>query len=292
MRLLSLLLLPLVLLLAACGKPEQPARPAIWRVDRAGAPGENVAAGWLFGTIHALPSGTRWHGERLDDALDHAGVLVVEIADLDQARARQVFRSLAIDDALPPLAQRISPAYRDELAEVLDEVGAKPETFRNLETWAAALTLATMLQDRSALDPGNGVDRVLLADWRGRPVLGLETTEEQLGIFDRLPLDEQRALLEALVTQADEIEPDALSDAWRKGKAEQLARLMDMGFSQSPPLRNALLTRRNARWIDRIETALQAGRRPFVAVGAGHIEGDDGLIALLRARGWTVTRIQ
>jgi len=113
-----------------------------------------------------------------------------------------------------------------------------------------------------------------------------------LRIFDQLSGDEQQALLEAMVEQADTIEPEAMSDAWRSGDPDKLAGLMDMGLSKSPQLRAAILDRRNARWIGRIVTQLEDGNRPFVAVGAGHMAGPAGVIALLEERGWKVTRVQ
>lgn len=288
-RLFALILAPLVLLLAGCGNAAQ---PALWRVDAADAPQGGEPAGYLFGTIHALPRGTNWHGETLDKALDRSGVLMVEIANLDKDETMRVFQSLAVDRSLPPLSERVSPVYRDELGEVLAEAGAEAETFHYVETWAAALTLGSMLQARSSLDPEHGVDKALVEGWQGRPLIGLETTEEQLRIFDQLSGDEQQDLLESLVIQAETMEPETMSDAWASGDADKLAGLMDMGMEASPNLRAALLGRRNARWIGRIVAQLQDGRTPFVAVGAGHMGGPDGLIALLNARGWTVTRIQ
>lgn len=287
-RLLACLLAPLVLLLAGCGST---AEPALWRVDAADAPEGAEPAGWLFGTIHALPRSTKWHGSELDQALEQAGVLMVEIENLDTVESQRIFQELAIDPALPPLSERVSPVYRDELAEVLDDAGASEESFHYVETWAAALTLSSMLQQRSTLDPEYGVDKTLIAEW-DKPIVGFETTEEQLRIFDQLSGDEQQDLLETFVDQADTIGPHDLSDAWASGDADRLAGLMDMGFDASPQLRAALLSRRNSRWIGRIVGQLQDGKKPFVAVGAGHIGGDDGLIALLEQRGWKVTRVQ
>lgn len=286
-RLAQFLVAPLLLLVAACGSAE----PALWRVDKADAAEGAEPAAYLFGTIHALPRGLDWQGSTLDAALEDADVLVVEIEKLDPAQSRRIFEELAVDITLPPIDERVSPVWRDELDEVMDEAGADPEQFHYIETWAAALTLSTMLQARSNLDPDAGVDKILTAQWPGK-VVGLETIEEQFRIFDQLSGNEQQALLESMVRQADEMEPNALSDAWKNGDVEQLSALMDMGFEENSALRAAMLGRRNQRWIGPIINQIQSGKQPFVAVGAGHMGGSDGLIALLEGRGYRVTRIQ
>ncbi|WP_066556718.1 TraB/GumN family protein [Croceicoccus bisphenolivorans] len=288
-RLLPLLLAPFVLLLAACGST---AEPALWRIDKEGAGADAAPAGYLFGTIHALPRGTDWHGETLDAALADAGVLMVEIKNLDKGDAQRIFQELALDASLPPIDERVSPMYRDELDEVMDRAGADPENFHFVETWATALTLSTMLQARSSMDPDNSVDQSLIADWQGRPIIGLETAEEQFRIFDQLSGNEQQALLESMVRQADEMEPDALAKAWSAGDADAMSGLMELGFESNTGLRAAILGRRNQRWVGPILNQVQSGKKPFVAVGAGHMGGDDGLIALLAARGYKATRIQ
>ncbi|MDR7103207.1 TraB/GumN family protein [Croceicoccus sp. BE223] len=286
---LTWLLLPAALLLAGCG---QKAEPALWRIDKAGAPEGSPPAGWLFGTIHALPAGTDWHGETLDQALAEAGVLMVEIKDLNQADSQKYFTELAYDPTLPPIEERVSPVWRDELDELMDEAGADPEAFHYVETWAAALMLASQIQQKSTMDGAHGVDKALIADWRDKPIVGFETTEEQFRIFDQLSGNEQQTLLESMVRQSGEMKPDELAQVWIDGDADRLGALMDMGFEQNSGLRGAILSRRNERWIGRIVDQLQSGNRPFVAVGAGHMGNSDGLIALLAKRGYTATRVQ
>lgn len=290
----SLLLASLAFLAAACGKAEGPSgQPALYRVDAPGAAADAAPAGWLFGTIHALPRESQWRRAAIDDALRESGVLMVEIADLDPAAVRETFARLSIDPDLPPLDQRIGPAYRDELNELLNEAGVSAQQFQTVESWAAAITLSALVQAQSGMDAEAGVDRSLIAEYAPRPVRGLETVEQQFAIFDRLDEDAQQDLLESMLSDQDS-DPKEMTDAWMAGDTNALAGLMDMGLGDSDAdrsLRQALLTNRNRRWVDPIVAALEQGQQPFVAVGAGHIGGSDGLIALLEARGWSVTRV-
>ncbi|GGD75492.1 TraB/GumN family protein [Croceicoccus mobilis] len=269
--------------------------PALYRVDRSDADADAEPAGWLFGTIHALPSRSRWKSDALKDALAKSGVLIVEVADLDDAQLRDTFNRMAFTNGLPPLEQRVSPELRDDLDELIDNAGANPAQFRNLETWAAALTLSSAMQANSGIDPADGVDRVLIGEYASGPVLGLETVEQQFSLFDTLAEKEQRELLESMLTEGDE-DAEEMSDAWLSGDTERLATLMNEGLGPAGDpgnlLRNRLLTRRNESWVAAIAAQLSSGARPFVAVGAGHVGGEDGLIALLESEGWRVTRVE
>ena len=94
------LALAATLALAGCGAPEPeaaPPSPALWEVRDADGP-----RGWLFGTIHALPDGTEWDTPALDAAMSGAGVLVVEIAALGDARAIPFLRKARIRTSSAP----------------------------------------------------------------------------------------------------------------------------------------------------------------------------------------------
>jgi uncharacterized protein YbaP (TraB family) len=273
-------------LLAGCGEPARdwPApSPALWEVS-----GPGGAHGWLFGTIHSLPEGARWRTAPVDRALDQASVLVLEIANLDDAdAARREFERLATTPGLPPLSHRVPASGRPTLAALLDRAGMADGDFPRTETWAAAILLANRARGR---DPATGVDRELMA---GAPrIEGLETFAEQYRTFDALPPSEQADLLLALAAEADDRADDRQVEQWLTGDLAGLERESAAGVLADPELREALQTARNKRWAERIVQLLASRERPFVAVGEAHMFGEDNLPGLLAARGYTVRRIQ
>ncbi|QQN74062.1 TraB/GumN family protein [Croceicoccus sp. YJ47] len=281
----ALLLCALSSTLAACGGPRVEANPALWRIeDEAGR-----TAGWLFGTVHALPADVDWRREGLKRVIADAGMLVVEVRALDDTAAiAGAMAALGRTEGLPPLSRRIPARDRPALAALFERADIEPGAFRDVETWAAALSVSSALSREAGNDSGAGTDRALLDAFDGRPVAGLETAGEQLAIFDRLDEDAQLALLRSMWEAPDD--DGAMLDAWMRGDAATLTRILEQGLAADADLRTALLVNRNRRWITQIEPLLSDGRRPLIAVGAGHMGGADGLIAMLRARGWRVVR--
>jgi uncharacterized protein YbaP (TraB family) len=286
MRSFAALAFALTLALAGCGEPArewpQPS-PALWEVS---GPGE--ARGWLFGTIHSLPEGAEWRTAAVDRALAGSSVLVLEIANLDDKEAAKVaFERLATTPGLPPLSQRVPAEDRPALAAFLDRAGMADGDFPHTETWAAAIVLANRARGR---DPATGVDRELMA--KARQVEGLETFEEQYGAFDALPPPEQADLLLALAAEAGGQADARRVEDWLTGDLASLARDSANGVLADPELREALQVARNRRWAERIAELLARHEQPFVAVGEAHMFGEENLPQLLKARGYTVRRVQ
>lgn len=280
------------LLLSGCGAPEPeapPPSPLFYEV--ASADGQ-IIEGWLLGTIHALPDGTEWESAPIREAIGQAEVLVVEVAELgDPGAASELFADRSAATAPVDLAVRVPPALRPAMMDMLADGGLNAASLRGLDTWAAALVLAQGVRHG---EPDNGVDRALIADFADRQVIELEGLAFQFDLFDKLPEPDQRDLLAAVVRDHQRWgdDPGHLTRTWLAGDAAALIDPEQSSLLADAELREALLTRRNAAWVEPIVGLLEEERAVLVAVGAAHLPGPDGLAALLEGYGYTVRPIR
>lgn len=280
--------------LAACSQQQSDApdlgagSPALWEI----ADADDVVRGWAFGTIHALPDAAEWRTARLAEVVDRADLLALEVANLEDEEATSaIFADLSRSPGQPALSARVGPASHHRLARILDAADREDSGFGETETWAVALTLAQLGRKG---DPKNGADRALQRAFDGRPVVELEGAKRQLAIFDSLPEAEQADLLEAVLREIDQREeaPYAMVSLWLAGDMDALLRIAGAGILGDPELREALLVQRNIAWLDKVERLLEGASKPLIAVGAAHLPGEEGLLALLARRGYRVDRIQ
>lgn len=271
----------------AAAPPVAGPSPALWAIEDA----RGEVRGWLFGTIHALPDDSPWTTPQLEAAIREAGVLVVEVRDLDPERTAAVFNRMARDEPAPPLAERLAPADRRRFSDLLAREGLSSAGLDSLESWAAALALARLGETARV---ANGVDAALLARFAGRPVVELEGAADQLAIFDALPERDQRRLLASVL--AEKADPATelrdLAALWLAGDLAGLERATRRGLLADPELYQALSAGRNADWVGALVPMIERGDQPLVAVGAAHMLGPEGLPALLTAQGYRVRRLQ
>lgn len=297
------LMLPLLLLIQACsGFPfvdpgmaawdgPKKGTPALWHVQ--GPQGE----AWLFGGIHALPPDIKWISPKMKQAMDESDLLVLEVVGLEQpAEITKTFQQMGNSAGQPPLADRLPPDLRDRAEDLRTASRLSPARFETLESWAAALSLAGAATANLSMLRDQGVERVLAARYRrrGKPVIGLETPARQFSYFDELAEDDQRAMLASVVSDADNA-PQAYRDmvtAWLKGDGNTLAEAANRGLLQRPQIREQILVRRNRDWAQQIADLVSLESKPFIAVGAAHLAGDDSVQAMLEQRGYTITRLQ
>ncbi|MCB2083436.1 MAG: TraB/GumN family protein [Sphingomonadaceae bacterium] len=265
-----------------------PASPALFEVSNP----DGQLEGWLFGTIHSLPDGTRWLTDELEGVSQRAEVLVVEIDGLaDDPAIPRIYRQLAASKHPVPLTARVSEDRQAALADLLDKADASSSDFANVDSWAVALQLANAVSIGKA---ENGVDRLLIAKFTGREIIELEGAAYQLGIFEALDEKEQRDLLASVIDESRE-GPSKLRQQvrdWRQGRLDQLVKPGEAGLLDDPELRQVLLVDRNLRWVEKLRAAMDEEGPMLVAVGAGHLPGRDGLVTLLEQAGYSVRRIQ
>lgn len=271
-------------------EPPVTAHPPLWRISQ----GDRQA--WLLGTIHAVPAGTRWLSPAVAQAVQESDLLILEVTGLEaERRDRAMFERLGRSPGLPPIVDRLDATGRARLAALRK---AAPDVLADLdgyESWAAALLVnAAATRGLSQAEaPEERLAALFSAD--GRAVRGLETIEDQLGAFDGLNEADQHALLAQALAEADEAPRQLarLHARWAAGDLPALEALFLAPLERTPHLRAALIDRRNTLWAERIDALLRReGKRPFIAVGTGHMLGTGGLPARLAAAGWQVERIQ
>jgi uncharacterized protein len=261
----------------------------LWRISKAG-----IADSFVLGTIHVADPRVALIAKPVGDALAHSRVLAVELVP-EAGDARTVeFEELEDGKRLEPLLGI------ETFARLRDELTAQdvpPQVIERLKPWAAMLKVA-----RGAPGAGqNNLDEQLLVAARVRrvQVLPLELLEEQIAAFDTVPLDSQVALLEHALHHRDalsaNVEPTIA--AWLRGDLAALARISDSAYEQFPGMRphygrliQHIIVDRTALMHHRLFMPLRNGH-VFVAIGALHLSGDKGLLALLKEDGYRVTRI-
>ncbi|MEA3009828.1 MAG: uncharacterized protein QOJ91_1520 [Sphingomonadales bacterium] len=265
--------------------------PAMWKVADADT------TIYLFGTIHLLPKGQGWRTAQMDKALASADELVLEIANVEDPMASaQAMAKLGMSKGLPPIAERVPEGKRAALRAMIAESGYPEAVFDRLETWAAALPLLGVTFKRLGLDPTLGVERQIGTPFRssGKKVSGLETVEQQLGYFDSLSEDAQRALLLSVIEESADTRAQfaAMLAAWASGDLKGIERTFDDETQLSPELKAALMGRRNSAWADWLARRMEKPGTVFVAVGAGHLAGRESVQAMLKKKGLKAKRVQ
>jgi uncharacterized protein YbaP (TraB family) len=276
--------LALLLALPACAQQAAAptdADPALWVVK------DEDTTIYLFGTIHVLKPGLSWFDEGVKKAFDQSQTLVLEMVEPDAQTAQKIVTAKAFAPAGTPLTTQLPPNYRPAFAKAMGEGGVTAQAYDRMRPWFAAVTLSLLPVQKLGYQAANGPEKVLSEAARsaGKQVVGLETFEGQLGIFDTLSAPAQLQLLESTLDELPTAERtfDRLVTAWSHGDPDGVASEMNDSLKDSPEVAKALLLDRNKRWAAWIAERMKQPGTVFVAVGAGHLAGPQSVQAQLGA---------
>lgn len=282
-----------LLALAATAAPAV-AQPAVWAVKDADS------TIYFLGTVHLLKPDTEWRSEKLDAAIAEAQELWLELPTTDTEKMQGEMLALVARYGMAP-TQRLSKDLTREEMKVLDEAArlsgltaAQLDIFR---PWFAALTISTAAITHAGYDPTSGVDSRIEGIFGERSITpkGLETAEEQIKVFANMTREAELDYLRQTIKDYKEA-PTQLDEMVANWVAGDIAAMEEMFVTEmkeeDAALYDAILTKRNASWVVKIEEMLKGSGTIFVAVGAGHLIGPDSVIAMLDAKGIKAERVQ
>ncbi len=266
------------------------ADPALWVVRDADT------TVYLFGAVHLLPRDLVWFDEAVADAFKASDELKMEILPVDDpASLAPLVMKLAVDPNGRTMAQRLSPEDHAAYVKALTEIGLPASQMEPLEPWFIGVQAASLMYVKAGLDPKSGVEDVLTRAARkaGKAITAFETPEQQFTMLDSTPEAEQLASVHDLVHRREEglAFMSKMLDHWARGESEETGRLMNEDMKDTPETARILLTDRNARWAADLKARMARPGVVFVAVGAGHLTGENSVQALLERDGLKVERI-
>lgn len=259
-------------------------RGLLWRVER-----DDAGASHLFGTMHLDDPRVTNLPEPVARAFEASRALMVEVS-LDPGNVIALAERMLLQDGRT-LAAITGEALFERVSELGGRLGLPGAALQMFKPWAAALFLGI-----PRLDPRNVLDYRLVGEAKkaGKPVHELENIHEQVEVFEGLAEADQVALLRQAVDNHERL-PQLTARLVEAYLARDLAGLRRIGRESSTvddrlqaEFEERLLRVRNGRMVDRMEPQLREGGA-FVAIGALHLHGEDGVLAELERRGYRVT---
>jgi hypothetical protein len=248
---------------------------------------------YMLGSVHMLQPGNSGLPPEALQAYARCKILVMEV-DLNDAGADQLLSGGTEMETLPEnqtLADALGPQLYAQFAAQAQPLGLDPEITSHFQPWFAALMLQQLEFAKSGLSAGAGVDEQFaqMAQADHKPIIGLETISEQLGLFAGLSLEQQRQFMRSTLEESSSTarETEEIISAWQHGDTVKLEQLLRQDAAESPELFRLLTVDRNRRWLPKITALLGGNDDVMVIVGALHLIGHDGVVELLRSEGFS-----
>ena len=248
---------------------------------------------WLLGSIHAGKPSLYPLPDPIERAWlqSRALVLEVDLTHISQQQWQEMGAITRLVDGKTLKEHVPLDLYRRTIIAA-GQNGLTENMLAPLRPWFAAITLTQAALERTDFSSALGVDQHFAkqAGDSGKPIIGFETLLEQLGYLASVG-DNQTLMLESTLDELPELERGfrEVMKAWEEGDEATLINLLKS--EMAPPklqawLEQTLLAERNHNWLKKWSTL---PNESFIVVGALHLYGDQGLLALLEQQGWRIT---
>jgi len=250
---------------------------------------------YVYGTIHIIESEDYFLPKGTLSAIDNADEVVFEI-DMnemtDMSKQMGLLKDIFMDDN-KTLKDLLSDEDYKIVGNHFEKMGLPMFMFERMKPMFLTVFASTDF-DPTGLQKGTmksyEFEFFEMASKANKPVSGLETIEFQMGIFDKIPYEDQAKMLVESIKNGD-VGGAEFEEMIRVYKAQDIEAMVSMIAGDEEGIgeyEDILVGERNKNWIPLMEEKMKT-KRVFYAVGAGHLGGKDGVIRLLKKAGYTLT---
>ncbi len=258
----------------------------LWKIEI-----EGVQPSYLFGTIHSDDPRVTQLPKAVKEAFDRSGSFTMELI-ADGAGIVTMAEAMFFNDGRT-LESVLGKALYAQTRAALLEQGLPTRGIERKKPWAIIMALSTP-RPRSGLFLDLALQ--VKATFQAKPTYGLESMQEQIAVFDGMPIPDQIKLLKEMLRVHRQAKKQ-LEELIQAYLARDLVRLMEIVHKFKPDddrvyrtMMDRLLTKRNKIMAERMKTRLQEGNA-FIAIGVGHLPGEQGVLHLLELSGYRVTAV-
>ena len=253
---------------------------------------------YVLGSIHLAKKEVYPLHQKIEDAFVQCDALVVEanVNDIKKIDTQKIMES-AFYSANDALEKHVTPETFEWVKKETDGLGIPLELLNKQKPWFLAMTLVALESIKLGLDPNLGIDKYFLSKAEGKKkIIELESLEYQISLLSGFSDKDQELFL--IYTLKDlhimEQEINQLVQAWISGDTKSTESLLMKSLSEDKRLSGIfekLIFERNRRMVLKIEDFLRTKETYFVIVGAGHLVGSQGVIELLRGKGYLIEQL-
>ena len=252
---------------------------------------------YLFGTHHMIPVETATKINGVYPAFNDCSAVISEFVDDNpEAMQRQILAASKMEESIFKLLTPTDKALLDSALQA--ELGLSLTNVQYMRPNVIAMIYEMTIRERLFKSQAGDISMdsyfQIAASELGKAVYGLETVEDQLKMLLRsIPVERQAEILVETIRNTDNIisENEKLDSLYAKGDLEGLYKMLIEAEDMTEAEKFLLVDERNHDWLPKIEEHIK--QEPcFIAVGALHLPGNDGLINLLRKAGYKVKAIK
>ncbi|PYE34651.1 hypothetical protein DFP83_102397 [Idiomarina fontislapidosi] len=247
---------------------------------------------WIMGTVHAAKGDGFALSEHAQDALAQSDVIWMEVAPEKLKNAQAAFMAHAMRSE-GTLEENVDRETWQAFTQVAQQYGIPEQNLNPLNAWFAQIVLVATAINQAGYVQEAGVESKIeqFAEANNLPIKGLETVERQIDALVQAQSDVgEQEIIEQTLTEIDKVNEvlDEIIASWQQGDLAVLGKYLN--DSMPDQMAEELLYKRNREWIAKLATDNQSDIA-FIAVGAGHLVGDEGVLTLLEQKGYDVNPV-